>query len=117
ESLGWYGLQHLHAHDKAAGVALGDAGQYLMSLCFCPDCARGYRERGVDAGALAAAVRAALEPLWRGTAADEGWAGVEKLLGEEYAAATRAWRDETARTLQEDAVAAVRRAAPAGFQV
>ncbi|MGV9239543.1 hypothetical protein, partial [Streptomyces nigra] len=117
ESLGWYGLQHLHAHDKTAGVALGDAGQYLMSLCFCPDCARGYGSRGVDAEALAAAVRAALEPLWRGTAADEGWAGVEKLLGEEYAAATRAWRDDTARTLQEDSVAAVRRAAPAGFQV
>ncbi|MFD6314302.1 hypothetical protein ACIGCZ_00555 [Streptomyces nigra] len=117
ESLGWYGLQHLHAHDKTAGVALGDAGQYLMSLCFCPDCARGYGSRGVDADALAAAVRAALEPLWRGTAADEGWAGVEKLLGEEYAAATRAWRDDTARTLQEDTVAAVRRAAPAGFQV
>ncbi|AWE49604.1 hypothetical protein [Streptomyces nigra] len=117
ESLGWYGLQHLHAHDKTAGIALGDAGQYLMSLCFCPDCARGYGERGVDADALAAAVRAALEPLWRGTAADEGWAGVEKLLGEEYAAATRAWRDDTARTLQEDTVAAVRRAAPAGFQV
>ncbi|MGW5035028.1 hypothetical protein ACWEQW_27625 [Streptomyces nigra] len=117
ESLGWYGLQHLHAHDKTAGVALGDAGQYLMSLCFCPDCARGYGSRGVDADALAAAVRAALEPLWRGTAADGGWPGVEKLLGEEYAAATRAWRDDTARTLQEDTVAAVRRAAPAGFQV
>ncbi|MFI9799463.1 hypothetical protein [Streptomyces sp. NPDC052302] len=117
ESLGWYGLQHLHAHDKTAGVALGDAGQYLMSLCFCPDCARGYAAQGVDADALAAAVRAALEPLWRGTAADEGWAGVEKLLGEEYATATRAWRDTTARTLQEAAVVAVRRAAPAGFQV
>lgn len=117
ESLGWYGLQHLHAHDKTAGIALGDAGQYLMSLCFCADCARGYGERGVDADALAAAVRAALEPLWRGTAADEGWAGVEKLLGEEYAAATRTWRDDTARTLQEDTVAAVRRAAPAGFLV
>ena len=117
ESLGWYGLQHLHAHDKTAGVALGDAGQYLMSLCFCPDCAQGYAAQGVDADALAAAVRAALEPLWRGTAADEGWVGVEKLLGEEYATATRAWRDTTARTLQESAVAAVRRAAPAGFQV
>ncbi|MEU6543577.1 hypothetical protein [Streptomyces sp. NPDC046859] len=117
ESLGWYGFRHLHAHDKTAGVALGDAGQYLMSLCFCPDCAQGYEAQGADAGALAAAVRAALEPLWRGSAADEGWAGVEKLLGEEYAAATRAWRDATARTLQEAAVEAVRRAAPAGFQV
>ncbi|MBT2417722.1 hypothetical protein J7F01_14120 [Streptomyces sp. ISL-22] len=117
ESLGWYGLQHLHAHDKTAGVPLGDAGQYLMALCFCPTCKEGYGAQGLDAGALAAAVRGALEPLWQGAVADEGWAGVEKLLGESTAAATRAWRDETARTLQESAVRAVREAAPEGFQV
>ncbi|MFI2762484.1 hypothetical protein ACH5A3_27035 [Streptomyces echinatus] len=117
ESLGWYGLQHLHAHDKTAGVGLGDAGQYLMSLCFCPSCRAGYGDRGLDADALAAAVREALEPLWRGTAGDEGWPTAVKLLGEETAAATRAWRDSTARTLQEEAVAAVRAAAPAGFRV
>ncbi|MFH0520565.1 hypothetical protein ACHBTE_25735 [Streptomyces sp. M41] len=117
ESLGWYGLQHLHAHDKTASVPLGDAGQYLMALCFCPTCQEGYATQGLDAAELAAAVRAALEPLWQGTAADEGWAGVEKLLGESTAAATRAWRDERARTLQETAVRAVRRAAPDGFQV
>lgn len=117
ESLGWYGLQHLHAHDKTGGVPLGDAGMYLMALCFCPTCKEGYGAQGLDADELAAAVRAALEPLWQGTVADEGWAGVEKLLGESNAAATRAWRDETARTLQETAVRAVRQAAPDGFQV
>ncbi|MBL1106304.1 hypothetical protein JK361_17170 [Streptomyces sp. 5-8] len=117
ESLGWYGLQHLHAHDKTAGVGLGDAGQYLMSLCFCPSCRAGYCGRGLDADALAAAVRGALEPLWRGTAGDEGWPTAVKLLGEETAAATRAWRDTIAGTLQEEAVAAVRAAAPAGFRV
>ncbi|MEV6837465.1 hypothetical protein AB0N17_23680 [Streptomyces sp. NPDC051133] len=117
ESLGWYGLQHLHAHDKISGVGLGEAGQYLMSLCFCPSCRTGYGEQGLDADALTASVRSALEPLWRGTAQDEGWPTVEKLLGEEAAARTRAWRDESARTLQEEAVAAVRAAAPAGFQV
>ncbi|MGW2639598.1 hypothetical protein [Streptomyces sp. NPDC001348] len=117
ESLGWYGLQHLHAHDKTSGVGLGDAGHYLMALCFCPACRTGYAGEGLDADELAASVRAALEPLWRGAADDGGWAGVEKLLGEETAAATRAWRDRTARTLQEDAVAAVRAAAPDGFQV
>lgn len=117
ESLGWYGLQHLHAHDKTAGVPLGDAGMYLMALCFCPACREGYGAQGLDADDLAAAVRAALEPLWRGTVADEGWSGVEKLLGEANAAATRAWRDDTARTLQEAAVSAVRAAASDGFQV
>ncbi|MDQ0403087.1 hypothetical protein ABVB69_26075 [Streptomyces sp. NPDC000349] len=118
ESLGWYGLAHLHAHDKTGGVALGDAGQYLMSLCFCPDCRGGYGGRGLDADELAAAVRTALEPVWRGTSpSDGGWAGVEKLLGEAPANATRAWRDETARTLQETAVAAVRAVAPPDFEV
>lgn len=117
ESLGWYGLAHLHAHDKIAGIGLGDAGQYLMSLCFCPSCREGYGAQGLDAAELAAAVRAALEPVWRGAPSGGGWAGVEELLGEETANATRAWRDETARTLQEAAVTAVRQAAPEGFQV
>ncbi|MDT0469056.1 hypothetical protein [Streptomyces gibsoniae] len=123
ESLGWYGLAHLHAHDKIGGVGLGEAGQYLMSLCFCAVCREGYAARGLDADELAAAVRAALEPLWRGvSAAGEGgagggWAEIEQLLGEDRASATRAWRDDTARTLQEEAVAAVRAAAPDGFQV
>ncbi|MFE3037162.1 hypothetical protein ACFXKY_36590 [Streptomyces canus] len=117
ESLGWYGLQHLHAHDKTGGVPLGDAGMYLMALCFCGTCREGYGEQGADPDELAAAVRSALEPLWRGAPDDGGWAGVEKLLGAGTAAATRAWRDGTARTLQETAVRAVRAAAPEGFQI
>ncbi|MDQ0747585.1 hypothetical protein QF034_001816 [Streptomyces africanus] len=118
ESLGWYGLQHLHAHDKTGGVGLGDAGQYLMALCFCPSCREGYGRHGLDADELAAAVRTALEPVWQGvTPSDGDWAGIEKLLGETPANTTRAYRDETARTLQEEAVTAVRAAAPDGFQV
>ncbi|MFF6998657.1 hypothetical protein ACFY93_27340 [Streptomyces sp. NPDC008313] len=118
ESLGWYGLAHLHAHDKTAGVPLGDAAQYLMSLCFCPACRDGYAGQGLDARTLAGEVRAALEPVWRGAAAgDGGWPGVEELLGAATAAATRAWRDTTARGLQETVVAAVRAAAPDGFRV
>ncbi|MFF5962242.1 hypothetical protein ACFY64_00590 [Streptomyces collinus] len=117
ESLGWYGLQHLHAHDKTGGVGLGDAGQYLMALCFCPSCREGYGRHGLDADRLAAAVRTALEPVWQGAPSDGAWAGIEKLLGETLANTTRAYRDETARTLQEQAVAAVRAAAPDGFQV
>ncbi|MEV3969826.1 hypothetical protein AB0K68_17005 [Streptomyces sp. NPDC050698] len=117
ESLGWYGLQHLHAHDKTGGVGLGDAGQYLMALCFCRSCRDGYGRHGLDADELAVAVRAALEPVWQGAPSDGGWPGIEKLLGETLAHTTRAYRDETARTLQERAVAAVRAAAPEGFQV
>lgn len=118
ESLGWYGLAHLHAHDKIGGVGLGDAGQYLMSLCFCAACRDGYAGHGLDADDLAAAVREALEPVWRGDVpSDGGRPAIEKLLGEETAAATRAWRDGVARSLQETVVAAVRAAAPADFQV
>ncbi|MBM7173144.1 hypothetical protein JQK87_33100, partial [Streptomyces sp. G44] len=116
ESCGWYGLAHLYAHDKTAGVGLGEAGQYLMSLCFCASCRQGCAGTGLDPDELAAAVRDALEPLWRGRAESSGWPGVEKLIGVERAAATRAWREETARTLQEAAIGAVRAAAPPGFQ-
>ncbi|WJV49545.1 hypothetical protein [Streptomyces flavofungini] len=117
ESCGWYGLAHLHAHDKIAGVGLGEAGQYLMSLCFCGGCRAGYAGHGHDPDELAAAVRLALEPVWRGAATDPGWTGVEKLLGAEAAAVTRAWREGCARALQEAAVGAVRAAAPDGFRV
>lgn len=118
ESCGWYGFAHLHAHDKIAGVGLGDAAQYLMSLCFCADCRTGYAGQGLDADELSRAVRRALEPAWSGTGAPEaGWPGVEKLLGAGPAAATLQWRTEVARGLQESVVAAVRAAAAPDFQV
>ncbi|MET7367107.1 hypothetical protein ABZS61_14920 [Streptomyces sp. NPDC005566] len=119
ESCGWYGFAHLHAHDKTAGVGLGDAAQYLMSLCFCAACRAGYGGQGLDAEELGAAVRRALEPVWAGSGSgDTGWSGVEKLLGAGLADATLRWRGQVARTLQESAVAAVRQAAEGrDFQV
>jgi hypothetical protein len=108
ESCGWYGFAHLHAHDKTAGVALGDREQYLISLCFCRSCREGYGEEGADPDALAAAVRGALEPVWAGVAAGS--------LGA-FEAPALAWRLRCARALQEAAVAAVRAAAPPGFRV
>ncbi|MCX5413361.1 hypothetical protein [Streptomyces sp. NBC_00059] len=119
ESCGWYGFAHLHAHDKTSGVGLGDAAQYLMSLCFCAACRDGYDGIGLDADELGATVRRALEPVWAGAGSQEtGWSGVEKLLGGSFAAATWRWRGRVAQTLQESAVAAVRRAAPdPDFQV
>ncbi len=123
ESCGWYGPAHLHAHDKTGGVGLGGAARYLMSLCFCGSCARGYAGLGVAADGLRAAVRAALEPVWAGErgpgpadAAGE-WAEVEALLGAELAAVTLEWRTRTARALQRECVAAVRAEAGTGFQV
>ncbi|MER5562166.1 hypothetical protein ABT071_26560 [Streptomyces sp. NPDC002506] len=109
ESCGWYGLAHPHAHDKLAGVALDDTAQYLMSLCFCPSCARGYAELGLDEGELRARVRGALEPVWRG--------GTVGASGAELLAATLGFRTGAARALQEAAVAAVRGRGGAEFQV
>ncbi|MFH9249655.1 hypothetical protein ACH4LK_30045 [Streptomyces lydicus] len=124
ESCGWYGLAHLHAHDKTAGVPLPGAAQYLMSVCFCPVCAEGYRELGVSEGELRGAVVRAMEPLWAGYSAPAGtgrrageWAAVEALLGAEPAGVLRTWRDRAARTLQRAVVRAVRDAAPDGFRV
>lgn len=118
ESCGWYGFAHLHAHDKIAGVGLGDAAQFLMSLCFCPDCRAGYAGQGLDAEEVGRAVRRALEPVWAGAGAPEGgWGEVERLLGADLAAATLRWRTEVARGLQESVIAAVREAADPGFQV
>lgn len=117
ESLGWYGLAHLHAHDKTAGVALGEAAQYLMSLCFCPHCRSGYADRGADPGRLAATVRRALEPAWARGCDLAGPEAIAALLGAEAAAVTLDWRAGQARSLQEQAVAAVRAEAPPGFRV
>ncbi|MET9360765.1 hypothetical protein ABZX93_07635 [Streptomyces sp. NPDC006632] len=113
ESCGWYGLAHLHAHDKIAGVALDGTAQYLMSLCFCSSCAQGYAQVGLDMRELKDRVRRALEPVWRGGPAADPL--VE--AGGELLAATLAFRTRVARELQESAVAAVRERAGAGFQV
>ncbi|BFV60262.1 hypothetical protein KCMC57_up53660 [Kitasatospora sp. CMC57] len=110
ESCGWYGLAHLHAHDKIGGVPLGPVGQLLMSLCFCPTCSAGY----ADAAALRAAALAALAPLWRG-APDP--ADLAEAVGPSLASDALAHRLAAAREFQQAAVAAVREAAPPGFRI
>ncbi|MFE7297794.1 hypothetical protein [Streptomyces sp. NPDC057579] len=127
ESCGWYGLAHLHGHDKVAGVGLGGAAEYLMSLCCCPVCLAGYAGLGLAEDEVPAAVRRALEPVWAGAAPPDGggraaeWAAVEELLGEETAGAVRAWRDRAAGALRRAVVHAVRDAAASagvdGFRV
>ncbi|POX39605.1 hypothetical protein C3486_17705 [Streptomyces sp. Ru73] len=123
ESCGWYGLAHLHAHDKTGGVALSGAAQYLMSLCFCDVCRDGYAGLGADPEELRRAVLRALEPVWAGSggggAGDrEGeWAEVTAALGAEYAGIVAGWRDRAADGLQRAAVAAVRAAAGPDFRV
>ncbi|MGK5448905.1 hypothetical protein, partial [Streptomyces radiopugnans] len=133
ESCGWYGLGHLSAHDKTGGVRLDGACQYLMSLCFCPECEAGYAAHGADPERLRRAAAGALEPLWRGECGEGGerekaaggreqeWEEVGKLLGQELAEAAAGWRDQVASAFQTEVVTAVRKAAEAqrteGFRV
>ncbi|GGO81343.1 hypothetical protein [Wenjunlia tyrosinilytica] len=117
ESCGWYGVGHLHAHDKIGGVPLGGAAQYLMSLCFCRACRDGYAGTGVDPVHLRQAVVKAMDAVWRGEHRETPggraaeWDGVRELLGHEPAAATLAYRTAVALSFQREAVGAVRRAA------
>ncbi|WP_016907196.1 hypothetical protein [Streptomyces xiaopingdaonensis] len=127
ESCGWYGLAHLHAHDKIAGVPLDGAADYLMSLCFCSACRTGYAGQGADPERVRIAVMDALEPRWRGTrscalsdpaeqrAAE--WREVERLLGTETAGLLSEWRRRTAATLRHAVTEAVRDEAADGFEV
>jgi len=120
ESCGWYGLAHLHAHDKTGGVPLDGAGQYLMSLCFCEVCRAGYAALDADPEELRAAVVRALAPLWSGAPSAGGgpgrageWAEVCELLGSATAEVFATWRGRSARRLRREAMAAVRAAAAA----
>jgi len=57
EACGWFGFDHLGAHDKTSGVPLTAADRDLLSLCFCDACAPSYE----DAPELRRRVRAALD--------------------------------------------------------
>ncbi|MFF3075293.1 hypothetical protein ACFVSN_00030 [Kitasatospora sp. NPDC057904] len=100
ESCGWYGFDHLHAHDKVAGVSLAPAARLLFSLCFCPHCRDGYAAEGAEPWALRAKVRDALDPVFAGTTQDAA-------LDPESAAAVARMRVRTAAELRRSVLAAV----------
>ncbi|HEY2281016.1 MAG TPA: hypothetical protein VGI00_21875 [Streptosporangiaceae bacterium] len=97
EACGWYGYDHLSAHDKTGGTPAGSSRR-LLDACFCADCAATLRVAGADSGAIAAAVRTALD---RGAS-----------VPAELAAALNSVRTATAAGFLEQVVAAVRAAAP-----
>jgi hypothetical protein len=99
EACGWYGVEHLSAHDKTAGAAAG-AAQWLLSVCFCSACQREYAAAGADPAWLAACVRAAVDSPGEAALPGEA-AGV--LLGVRAALAAR---------FQREVAAAARDAAP-----
>ena len=60
EACGWYGIDHMCAHDKATLPGSAD-GRYLLSLCFCGACVAAFTAAGVDADRLRRDVRDALD--------------------------------------------------------
>lgn len=97
ESCGWYGLAHLHAHDKIGGVGLDEAAQYLMSLCFCDVCGAGYAESGVSPEALAAAVRGRFGPCGPVLL----WAPPRPVWRASKSSSARSWRPSPSRGVAE----------------
>jgi hypothetical protein len=99
ESCGWYGFDHLHAHDKTGGVAFDQGTKSLLNLCFCAACQAAYAAAGLDG--LRAEVREALEPVFRGEADSAA-------LDPERADAVGNLRIRAAAEFQAEVVAAVR---------
>jgi hypothetical protein len=115
ESFGWYGFDHLSAHDKTGGVALTGAEQYLFSLCFCDACDVAYRAGGVHPDELRARVRAVLDPVFGGAPHDEQQdeqTAIDALLGEELGGAVRAVRAGVVDRYRSAAVGRLRELRP-----
>lgn len=66
ESLHYRPLEHGEHHERYL-IPLPLEARALMSLCFCAHCRSAATDAGVDVPALAAAMRAALQPVWDGT--------------------------------------------------
>jgi hypothetical protein len=96
EACGWYGFDHLSAHDKSAWAAGDDTRQHLLSLCFCGACHVAYRRAGIHPDELADRVREALDGS--GSGADLPGVGTV--------------RESIADRFRAQVVAAVREAAP-----
>jgi hypothetical protein len=107
EACGWYGYDHGSAHDKTGGTPAGPAGRWL-DACFCADCTATLRVAGADSGAIAAAVRTALD----GSGPVPEGAISESAVPAELAATLSSVRAATAAAFLEHVVAAVRAAAP-----
>jgi hypothetical protein len=63
ESLHYGGIGHFHAHEKI-GVVLGEAGNFLLGLCFCRHCQAQAKRNGVNAASLRRTVTELLQPTF-----------------------------------------------------
>lgn len=110
ESCGWYGFEHLHAHDKTGSSALPPQARELLSLCFCSACEVEYAQAGIAPKWLRHRVQAALEPVFAGSPDSFDDATVAALEAE--LAAVHAVREAAADGFRADVISAVREARP-----
>ena len=107
ESCGWYGFDHLHAHDKTGGVHLDAATKRLMNLCFCAACEHAYADLGLDG--IRADVRRALNEVFEGRRES-----ADPTEGEfaDHLAEVGTMRVAAAARLRTEAVSAIRKTRP-----
>jgi hypothetical protein len=110
ESCGWYGFEHLHAHDKTGSSALAPQARELLSLCFCPACEGRYAEAGVAPKWLRDQVQSALEPVFAGRADASGAPEIAAL--ESDLAPVHAARKAAADQFRAEVISAVRQERP-----
>jgi galactose mutarotase-like enzyme len=118
ESCGWYGFDHLSAHDKI-GIAYDDLGRQLLSLCFCTACRALLRDRGVDVDDARRRVRKGIDGSERGSAPAEGSLSdrLGAVLGPELAAELLAERRRTAEGFRRSVLAVARAERPTDFEI
>lgn len=109
ESCGWYGFEHLHAHDKTGASAFSPLTRELLSICFCDACEIEYADAALAPQRLREQIRAAIEPALAGVPESD-----EELGGEfeSELAAVRAVRTAAADRLRAEVLTAVRAERP-----
>jgi hypothetical protein len=107
ESFGWYGFDHLSAHDKVGGVRLTGAEEYLFSLCFCDACDAAYRAGGIHPDELRDHVRAALDPAFAGAPRPEE--GIDELLGADLSHAVQRIRADVVDDYRRPVIEEIRK--------
>lgn len=118
EACGWYGYDHLSAHDKTHPEMLGEVDRYLLALCFCRSCRGAYGSHGIDADRLRSLVRDAVRAGGSATADGRGEAvtpraaeEVGRRLGGDLADELLRTRLDLADELRRAVVQAVRESA------
>lgn len=110
ESCGWYGFEHLHAHDKTGSSALPPLARELLSLCFCDACEFEYMQAGITPVWLRDRVRTALEPVFAGVAEPFGERTTAVL--ETELLPVHVVRETAADRLRAEVISAARQARP-----